>query len=384
MVTGAAARPAGAVAATGVRAPGAQVAFWAGQDVQPCVAADPLTCPRDLSAFTDTVWNTLATGNSPLYLDLIYGSDFGPALPGENQRTDGLALVRQANARGVPVSAWITMPLSEGTFDTSQNAALVRDAVEAFHNWSTANSLQFTQAVLDLESPIGDQAVAQALTGGDLTGFDALLTADSLNPATQCAAIRTYATTIAWAHQNGMRIAGSPVPYALDDLENASIALQAALNITAFPPPGYDQYFVQAYRAFGIDLGSGYVASYFTDMQNRFGAAGQVSIGNTGVPPYNNLNTVVDDVRMLAGLGASTIPVFDLESTVQAFGADGVQSVIQAGHDPMTGSQLTAATKMTTTGTAARALYRTLDAAATTATPLLTGQQPNPYPGACT
>ncbi|MFD0396562.1 hypothetical protein ACFVHI_00540 [Kitasatospora sp. NPDC127121] len=114
--TGIGAAPAGAVPAG--RALAAQVAFWAGQSVQPCLAVDPLTCPRDLSAFTDTVWNTLAAGHSPLYLDLVYGSDFGPALPGENQRTDALALVEQANTRGVPVSAWITVPLSDGTFDT--------------------------------------------------------------------------------------------------------------------------------------------------------------------------------------------------------------------------------------------------------------------------
>ncbi|MFI5621631.1 hypothetical protein [Streptomyces sp. NPDC051567] len=381
-LTGAGRQPA-AAAAPSARALGAQVGFWAGQDVQPCLAEDPLTCPRDLSAFTDAVWNTLAAGHSPLYVDLVYGSDFGPALPGENQRTDGLALVQQANARGVPVNAWITMPLDEGTFDTEQNAALVQSAVKAFHSWSLANGLQFSETVLDLESPTGDQAVTQALTGGDLTGFNALLTAGSLDPAAQCAAIRTYADTITWAHQNGMRIAGSPVPYALDDLDNGSIALQAALSITAFPPSGYDQYFLQAYRAFGIDLGSGYVASYYTDMQHRFGTAGQVTIGNAGLPPYNSLNTMVDDVRMLAGLGATTIPVFDLEGTVQAFGASGVQSLIQAGHDPMTGSQLTAATRMTPTGAAARALFHTLDTTATAATPLTTGRQPNPYPGAC-
>ncbi|MEV8322267.1 hypothetical protein [Kitasatospora sp. NPDC056731] len=381
--TSAGAAPAVPAAVPAGRALAAQVAFWAGQSVQPCLAVDPLTCPRDLSAFTDTVWNTLAAGHSPLYLDLVYGSDFGPALPGENQRTDALALVEQANTRGVPVSAWITVPLSDGTFDTEQNAALVQSAVEDFHVWSLAHDLQFSQAVLDLESPTGDQAVAQALTQKDLTGFNALLNANSLDPAAQCRAIHTYADTIAWAHQNGMRISGSPVPYALDDLDNGSIALQAALGITAFPPTGYDQYFLQAYRAFGIDLGSGYVASYFADIQRYFGTAGQVTIGNTGIPPYDNLTTVVNDIRMLTGLGATTIPVFDLEGTVKAFGADGVTALVQAGRNPMTGSELTAATQMSVTGAAARALFHTLDTAATTATPLTTGHQPNPYPGAC-
>ncbi|MFJ4668360.1 hypothetical protein [Kitasatospora purpeofusca] len=382
--TAAGAPSAGATPAPAVRTLDAQVAFWAGQTVQPCLALDPLTCPRDLSAFTADVWSALADGHSPLYLDLVYGSDFGPARPGANQRTDALALVQQANTRGVPVSAWITMPLADGVFDTEQNAALVRSAVEDFHTWSLAHGLQFSQAVLDLESPLGDQAVTQALTQHDLSAFNALLNAHALDPVAQCSAIRTYADTIAWAHQHGTPISASPVPYALDDLDNASIALQAALGITAFPPTGYDQYYLQAYRAFGLDLGSGYVASYFTDVQRRFGPAGQISIGNTGIPPYDNLTTVADDIRMLTGLGATTIPVFDLEGTAKAFGPAGVTTLVQAGHSPMTGSELTAATRMTTTGTAARALFHTLDTAATTATPLATGKQANPYPGACT
>src|SRR5206468_1473599 len=152
---------------------------------------------------------------------------------------------------------------------------------------------------------------------------------------------------------------------------------------------GYDTLYLQAYRAFGFDLGSGLVASYYRDTQSYFGARGQVSLGNTGLPPYNTATAVADDVRMLAGMGASEIPIFDFDSSLKDFGVAGISQILDAANHPMSGTELSDAQQLSPSGTAARSMFRTLDAFATAATPWATAaafhpQAPNAYPGGCT
>ncbi|KAA2253089.1 hypothetical protein F0L68_33605 [Solihabitans fulvus] len=164
-----------------------------------------------------------------MYLNLVYQADFGPTPVGQTQRTDALPLIRHATDVGVPVDAWITVPLADGTFANEQNAAVIRTAVQSFQEWSTSNQLTLGQAVLDLEFPAGTQAVAQALDG-DLSGVEQLAHAN-IDPADQRLAMSAYGDTISWAHQHGLRLAGILVAFALDDLANGGLALQDALDI---------------------------------------------------------------------------------------------------------------------------------------------------------
>lgn len=325
----------------------------------------------------------LATSHGALYLNLVYGSDFGPTPPGKSQRTDGLALIREANERGISVKAWLTTPFAQGTFANENNAAIMADAVPALVDWVVQNEVLVDEIVLDLEFPLGYQAIADAL-GGDLSGVLALARAN-IDPEHQCDAIVTYRDAISWAHEHGWRITGAPVPFALDDLADGHLALQDALDITAFPPLGYDMLYLQAYRTYS-NTGPGYVARYYADMQSHFGAAGQITLGDTnmGTPPYNNLDDLVRDVRMLAGLGATTIPIFDLDGSVRGFGAEGLREIIDAGMQPLTGDELAAASKDDVYSDLHRVFFQSLDSIATALTTVVTaGGQPNAYPDGC-
>ncbi|MGH2759068.1 MAG: hypothetical protein ACRDKJ_05825 [Actinomycetota bacterium] len=366
----------GPLSAAAAKPKGAEVGFWAAQNLQPCAeSVDPANCPRDTGAFTDEVWNVLAKRHGLLYLNLVFGSDFGP----NATRSDGLALLKRANALGIAVNAWITVPLSQGTFANENNAAIMAESVRTFAAWAKRNRVRVGELVLDLEFPTGYQPAAEAVAG-DPSG----LTRSNIDPVHQCAAIATYRKTIKWAHDRGLRISGSPVPFALDDLLDGSLALQDALDITAFPPLGYDRLYLQAYRTYN-NQGSGYVASYYREMQRFFGRAGQVTVGDTAMstPPYTNLEALVADVRMLAGLGATTIPVFDLAGTVRSFGADGVATVIDAGRRPLTGAELRRASAEDDYTRIQRTFFQSLDAAATALTPVVSGRPPNAYPRGC-
>jgi len=378
-----------AVSAAGASLPAAaapRIGFWAGETVTTCNSTDPVTCPRDVSNYSTALWDKLKANNSFVYMDLVYGSDFGPTLAGSNARTDGLQLVQQANAKGVSISAWITVPLAYGTFANEENAAIIRQAVEAFVAWKAQNNLQFEQAILDLEFPLGTQAINQALQG-NLTPVQNLM-ALNINPAGQCTAMAAFRDTISWAHQQGLKLSGSPIPFTVEDIPNGNMALQDAMNMVAFPPFGYDALYLQAYRAVGPDLGSGYVASLYATMQQRFGAKGQVTIGNTGYPPYDQVANIVADVRMLAAMGATTIPLFSLDSAVETYGLTGIQQIFNAAYNPMNWMELASATQMTPTGQAARDLFVYLDNFATALTPVATAiagnpQSPNSYPNGC-
>lgn len=375
----------GTSTASSASTPVMKVGWWAGQSVGLC-GADPLSCPRDNSAYTPATWDALQNGGGFLNFDLVYGADFGPTISGVNRRTDALPVIQEANRRGITINAWITVPLSKGTFANENNAATIQDAVKSFASWEAGNGLQFGKAILDMEFPTGYQPINDAITTGDTSGLKALASAN-IDPAHQCAAIHTYRQTISWAHANGVTLAGAPVFFALDDAEDGNLAMSDLMDLAPILPD-YDALYLQAYRANGIDLGTGLVAQYYTEMQSRFGAKGQVSLGNTGEPPYNQVTPLVDDLRMLAAMGASEVPIFDFDSSVTTYGAAGISQILAAASDPMSATELAAAKQPSPLGTATRALFRGLDTWAGWTTPGITflaghPQVPNAYPTGC-
>ncbi len=180
----------------------------------------------------------------------------------------------------------------------------------------------------------------------------------------------------------------SPAPFFLDDLEDGYTALQDALDGVAFPPFGYDALYLQAYRTYSAP-GPGYVAEFFRDMQREFGAAGQVSLGDTTQgPPYLALADLVADVRMLAGMGATAIPIFELGGTVQRWGAEGVRAIVEAGQQPLDGVELAGMTQESVYDRLQRDTFEALDTAAALLARIVTAPPgapdgPNEYPDGC-
>jgi hypothetical protein len=369
MTAGAAATVPSATAATPTR-----VGWWAGQKITPtCTSPEPTSCPRDNSKYTDDFWAALKDTNSFLNFNLVYGSDFGPPLPGVTRRTDGLDVIKKANEKGVEVNAWITLPLQMGTFSNEKNAQFAQDAVKAFKAFKDEKAVNINETIVDLEFPTGYQWLADTLKTGDVTKITNELRVN-LDPRQQCTAIRKYRETTAWAKSNGLNFAGSPLTFAFDDLKDGNLAMQDGFNMVAFPPTDYNAYYVQAYRAIGpLDIGSGTVAAYYNEMQQMFpGAKGQVSIGNIGSAPYDKVDGVVQDVRLLSALGAARVPIFDGDAALASFGPGGIRTIGDAPKNPMSAAEVTAASKMTALGTATRDLFKAIDAIDTALTVTIT------------
>jgi hypothetical protein len=344
-----------------------EVGFWAQQNAA-------LSNPEILDVLRET--------GAAIYLLLEYKTDYGPGAT----RTFARDVTREANRRGIPVNAWITVPAQNGIFAHENNAELIQRAVEDLPGWAIEQGLKFREVTLDLEFPIGNQAVFDALSGDPSALEDSMR--PNIDPVHQCQAVATYRDTISWAHVRGIPVTGSPAPFFLDDLSDGHIALQDALDGVAFPPLGYDALYLQAYRTYS-NAGPGYVAQFYRDMQARFGATGQVSLGDTQQgPPYDVLENLVADVRMLAGMGATRIPIFELGSTADRFGPEGLRAIIQAARQPMTGDELAAASTEQPYDAAHRASFRQLDDAAVAMTNAVTAPPgepdgPNIYPDGC-
>lgn len=340
----------------------ARVGWWVGGFSPDCPQGG---CPH---AYSDEVWGALRETDSFLGVGLTYTQDFGPGAT----RTDLTDLISRALDERVEVMAWILVPPGQGTFANENNAEAVREAVEAFYAWKRERRSKITEVVLDLEIPVGYQPVVDAVDP------DPLLDLHTPNdPAHQCEAIRTTRETIAWADAHGLRLTASPVPFALDDLENGDLALADTLDAAPIVPGFHDMY-VQAYRTYS-DAGPDYVAQYFRLARQFFGSAGEVTLGDTTMSvPYDRVEPLIEDVRLLSGLGASRIPVFNLEGSLAKYGASGVRRVGDAVRDPMTATEIAAATAPDVNTAATREFFGTLDTLATTLS-----TNPNPYPASC-
>jgi hypothetical protein len=286
----------------------------------------------------------------------------------------------------------VTFPVSLGEFANEDNAAVVRRAVPDLWRWIRRNGLDIHETVLDLEQATGDQPISDAIAGRFGT-LQRTLRAN-VDPAHQCLAMADYRDAISSAHRHGMRVTATPVPFSLDDVVlDHNMGLADVLTIAPYAPGMYDEVYLQAYRAeFGIDLGAAYIVRYYRLMQRYFGSVGQVSLGNTGDPPYTTVAPLVRDVRMLAGLGATSIPIFDFDASVKDYGVSGLAELIKAGHEPLRGAQLAAAEHSgpvpSALGSGALELFAVLNQAANVATSAVTTagghpEKPNAWPGGC-
>lgn len=370
------------------------VGYWLGEKVVPRPGETPSKASTyynaaDRSALTADVWRILAARRIPLYLHLRYGRDFGPLHPGA--QSDAVALVRKANSLGVPVIGWIVVPPEQGYWAYQGNAQVTFEAVKAWTAWKTTRHLRFEAVALDQEfSSQNLRAYVAALTGQDPEKLSSWMRGN-VDPPAQCAALRTYRDLISWAHRAGVRVDAAEAPMVVDDLADGKLALQNALQI-AGSSPGYDRLYLMAYRSavgeMARDPGPAYASSYYTAMQKYFGASGQVSLGIPGEGAYAALAPLVNDVRMLVGLGAKQIPIYSLEAMVGKFGPEGLEALAQAAERPMSGAELAAFTKPTPGSEGAHAMSRSHDAMASALTVAVTTQQgrpqaPNSWPDGC-
>jgi hypothetical protein len=369
------------------------VGFWAGESVPGTDWESPDTYwnRRSTRAYTPQLWNVLRRYRVPLYFNLRYRRDFGPVPPGEPHRHDGLAIVRRANRLGVPVWGWVLVPYSDGYWAWEGAAAEQFAAVRALVHWIRVKRVRLQGLVLDPEPPLNFPFQATAATiGGD--GTLPSLFQQTIDPASQCKAERTYAQIPRWAARHHVALGAAPIAATLDDIADRRLALEDAGQFVLPSAPWADLFF-QAYRsafAFytGHDPGPGIVSSYLLSAQKEFGSVGQISLGSAGRRGYRHLSSLVHDVRLAATLGAREVPIYSLERTLRAYGGpSSISRLVEAAHRPFSGPAAASAVSPTPQAGALRAAVRHADRIAAAATPAIaagtSSQLPNSWPLGC-
>src|SRR5262249_12935566 len=77
-------------------------------------------------------------------------------------------VVRMLNSRGVPVTAWLVLPESEGYFFDAENVSAARQRFTQFRLWSKSNDLRWVAVGLDIEPDIHELAKLSRGNGWNL------------------------------------------------------------------------------------------------------------------------------------------------------------------------------------------------------------------------
>jgi hypothetical protein len=375
---------------------GTTIGFWAGEAVPGTDRDSPDTYwkRRDTHFYTPRLWRVLRRDRVPLYFNLRYRRDFGPVPPGMPQRHDALRIIRTANRLGVPVWGWVLIPYTDGYWAWEGAAGDQFKAVKALVHWSREKRVRLQGLALDpeprLRTPFESTA---AIMGGSGGGAFSSVFQPTIDPIGQCAAWRGYARIPRWAERHHIRVSAAPMPAALDDVGDGSLALQDAADFI-LPSAPWDELYFQAYRSVfayysGHDPGPGIVSSYFRSAQREYGSVGQVSLGSSGRGPYRRLTSLLNDVRLAATLGAREVPIYSLERTLRAYGGPrAVTRLVRAAQHPFAGPAATKSTAPTSKANNLRAAVRRADTAATASTRAITASRgaslpPNTWPDGC-
>lgn len=372
------------------------VGFWAGEAVPGTDWDEPDTYwnRRDTHFYTPRLWQVLRRHKVPLYFNLRWRRDFGSVPPGMPRHHEALKIIRTANRLGVPVHGWILVPYTAGYWAWEGAAGAHYKAVKALVHWARQKGVRLESVALDPEPRLRTPFEATAaIMGGSGGGAFSSVFQPTINPTRQCAAWRGYNRVVRWAKRQGVRVTAAPMPAALDDVGDGSLALQDAANFVLSDAP-WDELYFQVYRSVftyysGRDPGPGIVSSYFQSAQRQYGSAGQLSFGSAGRGPYRRFAALLNDVRLAATLGAREVPIYSLERTLRAYGGpSSVTRLVNAARRPFSGPAAAKMTVPTPGAKALRAAIRRADKAAGESTEPITAAggtplSPNRWPDGC-
>lgn len=393
----------GSLALAAAPAPAARLNLALGEEM--VGGAPPVTHPpaaeyfeRPRSTFggeaeQDAVLDVIAAGGAEVTYHLRYGRDFGPVPPAyaATNRPDALPALRELEARGIPWSAWVVVPFSDGYWATERNAALTRDAVVAFDAWAADHGLHPTGVNVDLESSSADTATLGRVARDPFAAARMLL--GNLGPARQCAASRSYRELAGWIRDRGHAATVAVYPYLLDDVRDRRLALADAQDMPVPFPGDWDRLDFMTMRSTytdgGLpDPGTPLQYAFARDARRLFGSAGGAFLGVPGDGPYagaRGLRELTRDIRAAAAFFPSPVGLYSAERAYLAYGEQPeiIAGLIAAAGEPLTGGAAARARIPTPATLLARGAFQTADALLAAVTRPLTGRAPNRWPGGC-
>ncbi len=217
--------------------------------------------------------------------------------------------IRQLNREGIPVTAWLLLPKSDGYWFNLNNFPQAADFYQAFKAWAAAENLRFSWIGLDIEPDINEPYDITRPTPGSLRAYLKRL----LRPSPYWQVRAAYAALVARIRADGWPVEAYHAPLIADDLKARSTVLQRALGLIHFP---VERTVLMLYSSFLRQLGPDFLQVYLPDTDS-------VGVGNTGggvdipdEPAYLNWEEFSRDL-LLAHNAGKTMHIFSLEGCVR-------------------------------------------------------------------
>jgi hypothetical protein len=240
-----------------------------------------------------------------------------------------LDLAAAAQAAGVVIRPWLLLDDADGYWPGSTNADVFATAARRLMAAWTAQDLEPTGLIIDMEMRIERTRELETLIGGEMPDIAGLLTflAGAVDREEFAAATAVYAALADDAHSGGWQVILTTLPMLLDDRADGDDSIAQALGI---PVDGidWDRMTFQVYRTLlgrfsigdGSPLTSFVVYDYARSALELYGDRagmdlGLVGTGVSGSPVYADADGLRADVEaaLAAGIPADRIHVYNLD-----------------------------------------------------------------------
>jgi len=157
----------------------------------------------------------------------LLGGGFGLAVGILDLSTERAAIIRRVERRGLPVTAWLLLPRSEGYWLNADNAAKATERYRAVREWARAEDLSLSWVGLDIEFPRPD---AKMLMRSPAKGFVRLLRRRRSRHVIY-AAQRAYEHLVSEIHSDGRLVETYLLPQTLDERAAGTTLLRRTLGL---------------------------------------------------------------------------------------------------------------------------------------------------------
>ncbi|HEX6291035.1 MAG TPA: hypothetical protein VFZ66_17750 [Herpetosiphonaceae bacterium] len=197
----------------------------------------------------------------PGLIDTLRSQQYGVALAMLDFSPQRTAAVRTLNARNIPVTAWLLLPVEEGYWFNLHNYPQALVAYQAFREWAEREHLHFTAVGLDIEPSLAELHAARRQGMRSIFNRAVLAQRNALYPAAR----EAYHDLAATIRHDGYAVHTYQYPFIVDDRRAGTTLIQRMLDIVDVPA---DEEVLMLYSSnffrgiFGSDLGGAVVRSY--------------------------------------------------------------------------------------------------------------------------
>jgi hypothetical protein len=245
----------------------------------------------------------------PAVLDTLVELKAGVGLAVTDLSAERAAIVRQLNAAGILVGAWLLLPREEGYWFNAGNAAQAAARYTEFQAWTAEHDLQWAGIGLDVEP---DFLEVQQLYEKRWRMLPTLLR-HALDRYRIPRAEAAYKTLVDQIRADGYRVETFQFPFMVDERKAGSALLQRTLGLVDLQA---DRELLMLYSSFVPAIGAGLLWSYAPEAEGII-----VGITGNGVEPESTAipmtwDEFARDLR-LAAQWRDDIFVFSLEGCVR-------------------------------------------------------------------